>query len=413
MSATRLAFLGLLPLLALSPARAERVADRVPVRPRTVATFAGELHGLLAKAPGNLLYAPASIAAALAMTREGATGATADEMDRTLGGDLRSSSKALVADGAARAKLPTPPAGERPGPELVIANRLYADAATIFEAPFLAVTKDGYLAPTELVDFRKHREAARAKINAWVDATTHHKIHDLVPAGALDDLTRLVLVNAIYLKAKWQQPFVHEATAPALFTIDGGAKAAKAAKANVPTMHGDQYARSGAFAGGRLIDLPYATGGGEPLAMLVVVPDKLPLRDVEARYAAQGVAPMLAALQPAQRFAVAMPRFKVTAELELGDALAKLGMPRAFTDDAEFRGMSASTPLKISKVIHKAFCAVDEDGTEAAAATAVVMAQITSVEIAPPPFVVDRSFLFFIHDAQGRVLFAGRVVDPR
>ena len=395
--------LGLLPVLLLSAAS----ADRVAALPRTVTTFAGELHGQLAKGAGNLIYSPASIAVALAMTREGAAKATANEMDRTLGSDLRSFGKSLVADGEARAKLPAPKKGERTGPELVIANRLYADAATPFEAPFLAITKDAYRAPAEQVDFRRHREAARQRINAWVDVTTRHKIKDLVPASALNDLTRLVLVNAIYLKAKWQQPFVHELTAPAPFAID-----AQRARVQVPTMHGKIYAKSGTFAGARMIDLPYATGGGAPLSMLVVVPDKLSLRDVETRYAAQSVTPMLAALSAPQPFAVAMPRFTVSSELELGDTLGKLGMPRAFSDDAEFPGMSAM-PLKISRVIHKAFCAVDEDGTEAAAATAVVMAEITSVEAPPTPFAVDRSFLFFLHDDHGRVLFAGRVVDPR
>jgi serpin B len=389
--------LGLLPTVLLSAADAKR---RPPTPP--MVEFAGHLHGELAKAKGNLSYSPASVAVALAMTREGATAATAAEMDRVLGADVRTWSQALITEVSHR---PAAKAGAPADPELVIANRLYADGSTRFEAPFLAVTKDGYGAPAELVDFRAHREDARKQVNTWVAGITHDKIVDLVPATALTELTRLVLVNAIYLKAAWQHPFTHGATAPAPFVIDG-----LKIKAEPPTMHGQVTARSGGFGGARMIDLPYA--GGDQLAMLVVVPDKRPLREVEAAYATQGLAPALAALQAAQPFQVALPKFKVTAELDLGATLAKLGMARAFSDSAEFAAMSATGKLKISKVIHKAFCAVDEDGTEAAAATAVMMATKGMAEPATP-FAVDRSFLFFIHDGKGRVLFAGRVIDPR
>jgi serpin B len=405
-----LGLLGLLPTVLLSAADARRRPSPPPT-----STFAGRLHGELAKAKGDLVYSPASVAVALAMTREGATAVTAAEMDRVLGADVRSTSQALLADVSHR---PAAKAGAPAEPELVIANRLYADGATHFEAPFLAVTKDGYGAPAELVDFRAHREDARKQINGWVAAITHDKIVDLVPASALTELTRMVLVNAIYLKAAWQHPFTHGVTAPAPFSVEN-----VTAKSAPPTMHGQISARSGSFAWSRMIDLPYA--GSDGLAMLVVVPDQqpnrkrcttctmlTPLREVEAAYAAQGLAPALAALQPAQEFQVALPKFKVTSELDLGATLGKLGMPRAFSDGAEFAGMSATAKLNISRVIHKAFCAVDEDGTEAAAATAVVM---TTTGMAAPAkaFAVDRSFLFFIHDGKGRVLFAGRVIDPR
>ena len=144
--------------------------------------------------------------------------------------------------------------------------------------------------------------------------------------------------------------------------------------------------------------------------MLLVVPDGKDLATVEAAYAREGFAPFLAAVQGGGKADVALPRFEVGTTLELTDVLDALGVKRAFTDDAQFAGIS-KLPTKISGVIHKAWVKVDEKGTEAAAATAVVMAEITAVQI-PHPFKVDRSFLFFIHDNKGNVLFSGRIVDP-
>jgi serpin B len=378
------------------------IADSRPASKPPTAPFAAQLDGQLAKRSGNFLYSPSSISIALAMAREGARGQTADEMDRVLGATNGGNAKAFLTSFKTPAREP---GGAMP-PELSVANRIFVDAATTFESPFLEVTSKDYLAPAQLLDFREHAEHARVTINQWVAGQTHDKIKDLLAKGTVNDLTRMVLVNAIYLKAQWATPFPAQATTPAPFAIaDGKSK-------QVTTMHTVAHARWGDHAGARMLDLPYASAGGPQLGMLLVVPDGKDLAAVEAAYAQEGFAPFMAAVKSGGKADVALPRFEIGTTFELANVLADLGIQRAFSDDAQFAGIS-KLPTKISKVIHKAWAKVDEKGTEAAAATAVVMTEITSIQIdTPHPFKVDRAFLFFIHDDKGNVLFAGRIMDP-
>jgi len=377
--------------------------------PRSIDRFGAKLHGQVGqagdKARANLVHSPASIAIALAMAREGAREQTAAEMDAVLGGGAGAEARALLRSLAAPAAGPAP--GGPMAPELSIANRLFGEQTTAFEKAFLDITRDGYGAPIEALDFRRHHEAARAKINAWVEGQTRNRIKDLLAKGTVDHETRLVLVNAIYLKARWATPFEVSATRPSRFTIEG------AGHKQVSTMRTQARGSWGAHAGARMLDLPYeAAPGGPQLSMMLVVPDGARLDAVEAAYAKDGLAPFLAAIGNHGRVNVALPRFKVGSSFDLGDSLKAMGMPRAFSDLAQFGGIS-KLPTKISKVIHKAWIQVDEKGTEAAAATAVVMAEITSIDPTPiHDFAVDRSFLFFIHDQDGNVLFGGRVLDP-
>lgn len=366
--------------------------------------FGASLHQQ-APSKGNLVYSPLSVSLALAMTREGATGRTAAEMDRVLGAtngaDARAAMKALRSPPAQQPGGPMPP-------RLAIANRLYGDKHLRFEQPFLDVTRDAYDAPIEGVDFRGDPEGARGTINKWVEARTRDRIRNLLGPRTVDKDTRLVLVNAIYLEAQWAKPFVAGATKPAPFAVDGGGPK------QVPTMHAaGVHTVHGSYGGARTLEIPYAYAGGPSLSMLVVVPDRAKLADVEAAYAKSGIAPFLAATKQRAKANIAMPKFTTGSDLDLGRALGTLGIERAFTDDAEFPKISTQERLKISKVIHKAWISVDEKGTEAAAATAVVMAEITSVDTTPVlDFTVDRSFLFFIHDEHGTVLFGGRIADP-
>jgi serpin B len=387
-------------------------AAPTPTKRTALDSFGSKLYGEVTKtSKSNLIYSPASILMAMAMTREGATDLTATEMDKVLGDTARTEVEALR-----KALLVTPPkpaAGEPMPPSLVVANRLYGDGETAFDPAFLALTGKRYGAPLEVVDFRKNFEGVRGKINTWVEQQTKDKIKNLLGKGTLDEKTRLVLVNAIYLKAQWVTPFEKTLTKPDKFAITGGASR------DVPTMHGVVGAAHGSHAGARTLDLPYHAAGGPQLGMLIVVPDKAKLDAIEATYAKDGLAPFLAGTSGHAKVDVALPKFKVGADFSLGEALEKLGMPRAFSNDAEFKAMTKTTAtkpaerLKISKVIHKAWVEVDEKGTEAAAATAVVMAEITSaVPQKPISFKVDRSFLFFIHDQHGNVLFGGRVIDP-
>jgi serpin B len=247
-------------------------------------------------------------------------------------------------------------------------------------------------------------EVARAAINAWTSEQTHDRIPEIVPAGVLDEETLLVLVNALYLKAAWEEPFHAASTTASDFHLaDGGL-------VQVPTMLGHVDAQVGAGDGWRSARLPYLGG---TLAMTVVLPDAGRLADVEALVAERDWSAVLEA--PAHdRLELRLPRFTVRTSASLGELLAALGMPTAFTDDADFTGFTVEEPLKISEVLHEAFVAVDEDGTEAAAATAVVMARGAGIPAPPVPFVVDRPFLFAIHTAaDGDPLFVGRVIDPR
>jgi serpin B len=400
-------FLGLL----LIPACAAAADGAGPTKPVTPAppppagvTFAARLDGVLASKPGNLIYSPASIQAALAMAREGARGATADEMDAVLGAGNGAYIKALIGSIPA-AKATKSKDGEAMPPELSLANRIFADKRTRFERAFLDITAHDYNAPAELLDFRGAPDASRRTINKWVEDKTHDKIKDLLQPDNITDSTRMVLVNAIYLKAQWATPFEPSATAPATFAIDS------AATKQVPTMRTHAHASWGNHDGARMLDLPYTAVGGSRLSMLLIVPEDATLAAVEQAYARQGLAPYLAATTTSGKADVALPKFEIGTTLQLAAALKELGMRQAFTDDADFSGIS-KTATQISEVVHKAWAKVDERGTEAAAATAVVMME-TSVSVdTPHEFKVDRSFLFAIHDDKGNVLFAGRVIDP-
>lgn len=384
-------------LATMTSAYAEPSAARAKPAP-----FAAQLDGQLARQKGNFIYSPASISTALAMTREGARGDTAAAMDRVLGSDAGKLAKDLVK----AFESPKQEPGQPTVPDLAIANRLFGDRKTVFEKPFLDVTSKDYLAPVESVDFRTASEAARKHINAWVAKQTHDRIVDLIPPPAVSADTRMVLVNAIYMKASWATAFEPSLTKPAPFVLEGGA-----AK-KVDTMHMEGGAAWGDHAGARTVDLPYYSAGGPRLAMLVVVPDGASLAQVEAAYAAEGLAPFLTATSNHGLAAVALPKFEVGSNFELSEPLGALGMGLAFSDAGDFTGMS-KVATHISAVVHKAWAKVDEKGTEAAAATAVVMTE-TAVAVKPMPhaFDVDRSFLFFIHDDHGNVLFGGRIVDP-
>ena len=373
-----------------------------PAKAPTPAPFAAQLDGQLAKQKGNFIYSPASISSALAMTREGARDATATAMDRVLGLDAGTIAKALVKT----FKTPKQEPNQPTVPVLAIANRLFGDRTTPFEKAFLDVTSNDYQAPVESVDFRHAHDAARKHINDWVAKQTRDKIVDLLASSDVDESTRMILVNAIYMKASWATAFEPSLTKPAPFAIAG------ATSKKVDTMHMEGSASWGAHDGARTVDLPYYSAGGPRLAMLVVVPDSKSLADIEAAYAAEGLTPFLTATSNRGDAAVALPKFEVGTSFELADPLSKLGMGVAFSDAANFSGMS-KVSTHISAVVHKAWAKVDENGTEAAAATAVVATE-TSVSVRPTPhaFDVDRSFLFFIHDDHGNVLFGGRIVDP-
>ena len=341
---------------------------------------------------GNVALSPFSVAVALGMTLAGAEGQTRAEMEDVLGGD----------DGGlgdlARALGPDDGAGE-----LEPANAVFAQAGITWRQRFLDELADGFLAEPRMVDYAD-TESARAEINGWIAERTRDRIPEIVPAGVLDAESRLVLVNALYFKASWSEPFWERSTADAGFRLVDGSVVP------VPTMRLALHAATGSGDSWRSLRLDYE-GGRTAMTILLPGPGLLP--DVEALVAA-GMWDVLLAVPDLARVDVSLPRFTFRTAASLGEHLAALGMPTAFTDAADFSGMTEDEALKISEVLHEVFVAVDEAGTEAAAATAVVMARAAGLPEPAEPFVVDRPFLFVIHDVEhGTPLFVGRVADPR
>jgi len=371
-----------------------------------VNAFAFDLYAQLAAEKGNLFYSPQSISAALTMTWAGARGETAAQMART----LRMPAERLAMPGAihaANAKLLAGLAGtrEKQGYELSVANALWGEKGYPWLPDFPAVLKTNYNAGLEEVSFAADAEGARKTINAWAEKQTRGKIKDLIPPGVLDSLTRLVLTNAIYFKGDWASPFKKDATKDADFFAAGGQKVA------APMMN-----RTGHFGyldGGELqaLEMPYK---GDALSMVVLLPkakDGLPA--LEKKLSAENAAAWIAKLQKRQ-VQVALPRFTTTAQFMLNKTLSAMGMADAFdAGKADFSGMDGQKDLSISAVIHKAFVDVNEEGTEAAAATGVVMT-LMAMPAPPVEFRADHPFVFLIRDTRsGCILFVGRVANPK
>ncbi|HWO25107.1 MAG TPA: serpin family protein [Kofleriaceae bacterium] len=370
-------------------------------------SFGLDLWARLRTAPGNLAISPASISTALAMTWGGAKGETAAEMKQSMRLPLDADA-AVTAWGKLGGALQAPSRALK----LRIANRLFGEQSYKFEAPYLEKTKAAYGAPLEPIDFMKAPDPARAHINQWVADQTEQRIKDLLPPRSILSDTRLVLVNAIYFLADWQDPFERASTSEQPFSLAPG----KTTPAMLMRRRGNYWMAKAD--GAAVLELPYA--GGDT-SMLVVLPDKVDgLAAVEKSLDAGKVAAWLAALAP-QEVLVWLPRFVIDPPeaLELAKPLKALGMTRAFDRErADFTGI-ANPPkpadrLYIGKVFHKAFVKVDEKGTEAAAATAVVMPKAGAAPRPVPELKADHPFLFFIVDkASGLVLFMGRVAEPK
>jgi serpin B len=390
--------------------------------------FAHDLHARLAKdAKGDLFFSPFSIEAALAMTAAGARGDTYDEMRKVLHLPLdpHPAFGALInhltelrraapqAPGASDAKAFR--CGTR-GYELTVANAIWAQKGFPWHKEFTELTQKHYGAGLTEVDFAEP-EAARELINAWVEKETREKIKNLIGPNVLDRLTRMVLANAIYFKGAWLYRFDKKQTKDAPFTRADGTKAdvplmSQTAELNycesslITIAVGErQVTRVGEKV--QVLELPYA---GKELSMLVFLPETATGTD----WLAEWITPeRLARIELARtEVRVELPRFKVESELSLKPALMDLGMKAAFAG-ADFTGMSPKgKALSISHVLHKAFVEVNEEGTEAAAATAVVIKE-PSAPPEPKTFRADRPFVFAIRDtATGAVLFLGRYTGP-
>lgn len=374
-----------------------------------VQAFTADLYGQLAGQAGNVICSPYSAAIALAMTRNGAKGHTATEMDVVLHAsglqeldDGLNSLTRLVEGRAGSVKRFD---GKQATISLDVANSLWGQQGTAWQQAFLVDLARYFGTGMRQVDYITGREDARTLINAWTSDQTHGRIPEIIPADVLDALTRLVLVNAIYLKAPWEETFPLRSTERQPFTrLDGS-------QVDVDMMSGRMHLVAyGTGPGWRAARLPYV--GGD-LAMTVVVPDTS-VRGLETTLDGPTLAAILKAPKAVGIVQLQLPRWRFRLSAQLNGSLKTLGMPTAFEPGkANFSGMTTQEHLYIGAVVHQAFISVDEHGTEAAAATAVVMEALSGG--GPPPVIlnVDRPFLFVIHDVTTATpLFIGRVSDP-
>ncbi len=402
-------WLGVCALVFLAvPARAdEEDDDDTPARAdlRVVAkannTFTAGLYAQLAKKEGNVFFSPFSISAALGMTSAGARGDTLKEMEKAL--HLPPQKILHPAMGHLLREL-SGKGGKRPY-ELAVANTLFGQQGYRFEKGFTGLLDRHYGAGMQLVDYKTNAEGARKTINDWAKKETRDKIKDLIQPGVLDDMTKLVLVNAIYFKGDWKFKFKEVSTMSQDFHLAGG----KTVKA--PLMfQGGQFPLV-RTAEASILELPYT---GDEVSMAVILPkEKGGLAALEKGLTAEKLAGWLDRLGAPQRVLVWLPKFKFELASGLKPALMALGMKQAFGKGADLSGMDGTSELFISDVVHKAFVDVNEKGTEAAAATAVVVKTKSSAGPEIPEFRADHPFLFLIRDRKsGAILFMGRVSDP-
>jgi serpin B len=294
--------------------------------------------------------------------------------------------------------------GKVEGVTLKTANSLWAQQGLTFEQAFLDTLAADYGAGIRLVDYTTAAEAARAAINNWVSQQTDEKIPELIAPGVLDDLTRLVLVNAVYLDATWANQFDPSDTADGEFTTLAGNKV------TASMMHETEALPYAVGEGWKAVELPYLK---DELAMLLIVPDSSAFAQVESEMATGLLDQVVASLVSGYDVTLTMPKFKFTMQAALNVPLLELGMTTPFDPSAaDFSGMTTQEKLFISDVVHQAYISVDEEGTEAAAATGVVM-DLTAAPAQSVELTIDRPFLFAIRDrATGDVIFLGRVTDP-
>ncbi len=407
-----------LAVLSLGIPLVSSAADDLTIAAQSVNALGLDLLAKGTKANSNALLSPYSIQSALAMAYAGADGDTRTQMakvlhypqhERALHQSFAALQEALaqgVNDNAEHRKT------MREGDPIVLteANRLFGQQGYEFCQPFLDVVKGSYSAPLETMDFVNNSEKERGKINKWVEKQTHKRICDLIPSGGLDRDTRLVLVNAIYLKAPWSEPFNAGATEPRPFHVKGGDSL------KVPTMFRKGEMGYVKREGYQVISVPYFGGGLQFLVLLPDTKDGLPA--LEAKLTPeilQGCTKL-----DARELELYMPKFKLEPPLfKMGKVLRSLGMTGAFDEPKGTANFDRMAPrktddyLRISEVFHKTFLALDEKGTEAAAATG--SSALYAIDAGEPVEVrVDRPFLFAIqHHDSGACLFMGRVTDPR
>ena len=428
-------FLAAVPCGAAAPegaAKPPAAPDNAALVAAATNAFAADLYAKLAANEGNLFFSPNSIETALVMTYAGARGKTADQMAQVL--HIPAGARGQTADQMAKVlHLPAGdgkvhaafgaflkdlnaekgPDGKPRGYQLSAANALWGQKGFEFLPDFLNLVKTNYGAGLSEVDFANDMEGSRKTINAWVEKQTRDKIKDLLQPGVLTTQTRLVLTNAIYFKGLWGEAFKKDATRDEPFHLGGGKDV------QAPMMNATKHYPYLETADFQAVKLPYK---GNELAMVVVLPKKDDgLANLEEQITPKMLSETLGSWQQGGRFRseeviLTLPKFNMTREFGLGDVLAAMGMKDAFSASAaDFSGMDGKNDLFISAVVHKAFVDVNEEGTEAAAATAAMMtfSAMPAEPKKPIVFRADHPFILLIrHEKSGAILFMGRLADP-
>jgi len=372
---------------------------------KAVNAFGIDLYGQIRKPEGNLVFSPYSVSMTLTLAYVGARGKTESQMAKALRFNF---GQPRVKEAFSTLSEQVLSAGKEKTAEINIANALWAEKTYTLLKEFLESARIGPDSVVRQLDFRHSPDAGRNTINGWVAGQTKGRIKDLIASGMISADTRLVLTNAIYFKGAWDFPFKKTLTKPEPFTLLDGSKV------NVPTM---SLVKSFGYAEApelQVLEMPYK---GRELSMIVLLPDKNKrLEEFEKSLTVDKIDQWIGNLH-IQTAKVYLPRFKMTSDFQLGKALARLGMSDAFSASAaDFSGMTGHKDLFIGECIHKAFVEANEEGTEAAAATAVVM-PTGMAPTEPPPripiFRADHPFLFLIrHKPSGSILFIGRVTKP-
>lgn len=376
-------------------------------------TFALSLYQVLREEQGNLLFSPLSISTALAMTYAGARNTTETQMGTTLHFDL-SQSRLHAAfnalDLALNSRGEGGPGSEGEGFRLNIVNATWGQEDFPFIPEFLDVLAINYGAGMYIVDFISNPENARLTINDWVAEQTNDRIQDLLSPGSVSTDTRLVLTNAIYFYASWGLPFNKGRTRERdFFLIDGSAVTVPMMSLTGSSGENGEILKAAFLDGYQAVELPYQDG---ELSMVIILPDTGRFLEIEQALDTVMIDQVIDALGPGH-LDITMPKFGYESDFNLSGPLIRMGMPDAFDLGlADFSGIAdiqETQRLYISDVVHKAFISVDEDGTEAAAATAVVI----GVLFVPTAITIDRPFIYFIRDIETRaILFIGRVLNP-
>ncbi len=389
----------------------EPTEDGLPVTETELQSLAAagktgfDLYRELAKKPGNLLFSPASISVAMAMALGGAKGQTATEIAQALAMELEKTGESHRLFGAALKAWNT-----TDHVTLKVANRVFVETTVNPQPGFIALTRDVYGAPVTPMDFIGNSDGSRIRINEWIAKNTENRIPSLLPQGSLNHLTRLVLANAVYFKGSWRTRFSPDLTRPR----DFHSSASEVKK--VPTMHmTSKLAWARHPDGLYILETPYAN---EHLAMIWLLPvKKHELAALESQLSVENLEKWRKATRKVE-VRVQIPRFKLEPPaISLKSVLQSLGIRKAFERSADFSNMAVLPDgLYISEVFHQAFIEVNEEGSEAAAATAVVMATRSASarpKPEPPTFIADHPFVFLLMDLRTRMpLFVGRVTHP-